>query len=91
MSEQHVATIKSMKSSVGILRAIARNCSDLEAADEIVREANMIAGKLAAPEGTPEAKHAALAANSRLKEGKRDDEPFTAGAAPAAARRTRAP
>ena len=62
MNEQHAAAVKSMKSSVEILRAVARNCSDLEAADEIAREAALLAAELAVLEGTPQTKPAAVAA-----------------------------
>ena len=61
-NEQHAAAIKSMKQSVEILRAVARNCSDLEAADDIAREAALLAAKIAVLEGTPQTKPAAVAA-----------------------------
>lgn len=43
-----------MKSSVAILRAIARNCMDEEASEDIYFEANNLAAKLAVLEGTPQ-------------------------------------
>lgn len=53
MTPEQQKQIDSMKKSVHILSAVARNCSDLEVADEVTREANNIAAKLAVVEGTP--------------------------------------
>lgn len=54
--------ISSIKRSIQFLRAVARNCEDLEAADDIAREANILAGKIAALEGTPQTAAVRLAA-----------------------------
>lgn len=61
-AEQTAEVIKSMKRSVEILKAVARNCEDLEAADDVAREANILAGKIAALEGTPQTAAVKLAA-----------------------------
>ena len=64
-NEQPAAAVKSIKASVEILRAIARNCSDLEACDEINAECARMEAKIAVLEGTPakyEMKPAAVAA-----------------------------
>lgn len=58
MSAEQRAAIESMKRSIQILRAVARNCSDLEAADDVAREAALLATKIAALEGTPQANSA---------------------------------
>lgn len=54
-AEQTAETLKSMKRSVEILRAVARNCQDLEAADDINFECRKLEGQIAALEGTPKA------------------------------------
>ncbi|HEY9286255.1 MAG TPA: hypothetical protein VIP46_22580 [Pyrinomonadaceae bacterium] len=53
LTPEQQAQIKSMKSSIEILRAVARNCSDLEAADEINLQCANLEAKIAVLEGTP--------------------------------------
>ncbi|HEY9286169.1 MAG TPA: hypothetical protein VIP46_22145 [Pyrinomonadaceae bacterium] len=45
--------VSSMKRSVETLRAVARNCSDLEAADDINLQCRNLEAKIAVLQGTP--------------------------------------
>jgi hypothetical protein len=47
MTDTQRAVIASMKRSVDILRCVARECQDLEAADDIAREAQILAAQIA--------------------------------------------
>lgn len=53
LTAEQLQQIVSMKGQLELIFAIVRNCSDLEAADDIARAAKKIKDKLAVLEGTP--------------------------------------